>query len=342
MQNSELENTVTEEVEEKTAEVIEEKAAEVTEEKEVEEEKAAEVTESMEDYAEELEASYRRIRSGDIVTGTVIDVNEKDVTVDFNYYAPGRIPAEDMSSDPNFNILTDVKVGDTISATVVKTDDGTGNLLLSKKEATDELAWDKLKEMMENRTVVHGKIGGIVNSGVIMYVEGIRGFIPASKLDLKYVEDTNEYLNKEVDAIIITVEAAAKKLVLSVRDVLQEKAIEEKNKKIQKIQVGVVVEGRVEQLKDYGAFVDIGDGISGLLHISQISERRIKHPSQVLKEGDTVKVKITRINDNKISLSMKEANELVNKEVEEVFNYKESGSAFTGLGDLLKGIKLDK
>lgn len=298
--------------------------------------------ETMEDYKEALEASYRQIKPGDIVTGTVIDVNETGVTIDFDYYAPGKIAADQMSDDPKFNILTDVQKGEEISATVIKTDDGTGNFVLSKKDANDELAWDRLEQMMQDKTVIHGMIGGVVNKGVIMYVEGIRGFIPASKLAMEYVEDTTSYLNKEVDAIIITVDKEKKRLVLSAKDVLVQKAIEEKNKKIEKIAVGTVVEGTVEQLMDYGVFVDIGDGISGLVHISQISDRRLSHPKQAVQVGDKVKVKITKIKDNKISLSIKEANEVINKEVdEETFDYKEEGQAITGLGALLKGIKLN-
>ncbi len=298
--------------------------------------------ETMEDYKEALEASYRQIKPGDIVTGTVIDVNETGVTIDFDYYAPGKIAADQMSDDPKFNILTDVQKGEEISATVIKTDDGTGNFVLSKKDANDELAWDRLEQMMQDKTVIHGMVGGVVNKGVIMYVEGIRGFIPASKLAMEYVEDTTSYLNKEVDAIIITVDKEKKRLVLSAKDVLVQKAIEEKNKKIEKIAVGTVVEGTVEQLMDYGVFVDIGDGISGLVHISQISDRRLSHPKQAVQVGDKVKVKITKIKDNKISLSIKEANEVINKEVdEETFDYKEEGQAITGLGALLKGIKLN-
>ena len=310
-------------------------------EKEIMTSEIQEKEETMEDYKEALEASYRQIKPGDIVTGTVIDVDETGVTIDFDYYAPGKIEADQMSDDPNFNILTDVQKGDTISATVIKTDDGAGNFVLSRRDANDELAWDKLTQMMQDRTIIHGIVGGIVNKGVIMYVEGIRGFIPSSKLAIEYVEDTTSYLNKEIDAIIITVEKEQKRLVLSAKDVLVQKAIEEKNKKIEKIAVGSVVEGTVEQLMDYGAFVDIGDGISGLVHISQISDRRLSHPKQAVKVGDKVKVKIIKVKDNKISLSIKEANEVINKEVdEEIFDYKEEGQAITGLGALLKGIKL--
>lgn len=300
-------------------------------------------TETMEDYKEALEASYRRIRPGDIVTGTVIDVNDQDVTIDFNYYAPGRIPVTELSDDPTYHVLENVAVGDTLTATVVKTDDGAGNMLLSCKDAAEELAWDKLQEAQKTKKVYHVKVAGAVNGGCVAYVEGVRGFIPASKLALKYVEEPADYLNKELDVQVISVDEEAKRVVLSAKELLLAKVMEEKNKKINKYTVGTVMEGTVEQLKDYGAFVNIGDGITGLVHISQISDRRLKHPSQVLKEGDKVKVKIIKIENNKISLSIREAAELTSREVEEEgpAEYEDNGAAATGLGALLKGFKLN-
>lgn len=300
-------------------------------------------TETMEDYKEALEASYRRIRPGDIVTGTVIDVNDQDVTIDFNYYAPGRIPVTELSDDPTYHVLENVAVGDTLTATVVKTDDGAGNMLLSCKDADEELAWDKLQEAQKTKKVYHVKVAGAVNGGCVAYVEGVRGFIPASKLALEYVEEPADYLNKELDVQVISVDEGAKRVVLSAKELLLAKVMEEKNKKINKYTVGTVMEGTVEQLKDYGAFVNIGDGITGLVHISQISDRRLKHPSQVLKEGDKVKVKIIKIENNKISLSIREAAELTSREVEEEgpAEYEDNGAAATGLGALLKGFKLN-
>lgn len=300
-------------------------------------------TETMEDYKEALEASYRRIRPGDIVTGTVIDVNDQDVTIDFNYYAPGRIPVTELSDDPTYHVLENVAVGDTLTATVVKTDDGAGNMLLSCKDAAEELAWDKLQEAQKTKKVYHVKVAGAVNGGCVAYVEGVRGFIPASKLALEYVEEPADYLNKELDVQVISVDEGAKRVVLSAKELLLAKVMEEKNKKINKYTVGTVMEGTVEQLKDYGAFVNIGDGITGLVHISQISDRRLKHPSQVLKEGDKVKVKIIKIENNKISLSIREAAELTSREVEEEgqAEYEDDGAAATGLGALLKGFKLN-
>lgn len=300
-------------------------------------------TETMEDYKEALEASYRRIRPGDIVTGTVIDVNDQDVTIDFNYYAPGRIPVTELSDDPTYHVLENVVVGDTLTATVVKTDDGAGNMLLSCKDAAEELAWDKLQEAQKTKKVYHVKVAGAVNGGCVAYVEGVRGFIPASKLALEYVEEPADYLNKELDVQVISVDEGAKRVVLSAKELLLAKVMKEKNKKINKYTVGTVMEGTVEQLKDYGAFVNIGDGITGLVHISQISDRRLKHPSQVLKEGDKVKVKIIKIENNKISLSIREAAELTSREVEEEgpAEYEDNGAAATGLGALLKGFKLN-
>lgn len=300
-------------------------------------------TETMEDYKEALEASYRRIRPGDIVTGTVIDVNDQDVTIDFNYYAPGRIPVTELSDDPTYQVQENVAVGDTLTATVVKTDDGAGNMLLSCKDAAEELAWDKLQEAQKTKKVYRVKVAGDVNGGCVAYVEGVRGFIPASKLALEYVEEPADYLNKELDVQVISVDEDAKRVVLSAKELLLAKVMEEKNKKINKYTVGTVMEGTVEQLKDYGAFVNIGDGITGLVHISQISDRRLKHPSQVLKEGDKVKVKIIKIENNKISLSIREAAELTSREVEEEgpAEYEDNGVAATGLGALLKGFKLN-
>ena len=295
-------------------------------------------TESMEDYAEELEASLKKVREGDILTGTVISVEDDRAVVDLKYYAEGIITKENFSSDPDFNLKESVHLGDEISATVINTDDGEGNILLSKKEANDVLAWDKLKQMMEDRTIVPVKISEIVKGGAVAYLEGIRGFIPASKLAAEYVENLDEWNGKTIEVTVITADEDQKRLVLSGREVARAKKAEETRKKVEKCQVGAVMEGTVETLKDYGAFVLLENGLTGLVHISQISSQRIKHPGAVLKEGQRVKVKIIGLKDGKISLSMKAVED--QDEPEEVFDYKESGNATTGLGALLKGIKL--
>lgn len=299
--------------------------------------------ETMDDFKDELEASFRQIREGDIITGTVIAVSEEEITLDLKYYAQGIIKVEDFSNDPDFAVLEQIHVGDEIEATVVKTDDGQGNILLSRKEANDTLAWEKLQQMMDDGTVVKVRIKESVPSGVVAFLEGIRAFIPASQLALDYVENTEEWIGKEVEVKVITVDQEKEKLVLSAKQVAKEAAIEERNHKISMIVPGTIMEGTVESLMPYGAFINLGNGLSGLVHISQICERRIKKPSEVLKEGQKVKAKVLNTNDNKISLSMKALEEeMVDTEpAEDLEQYTSKESFGSSLGSLLAGIKLD-
>lgn len=354
MEEISKETTEAVEVKEETAEepVKAEAAQETREPEQATEEAAAEsekkeeigTTETMEDYSKELEASFRTIKEGDILSGSVIDVNEEGVTLDLNYYASGVIKTADMSKDPSFSIMADVHVGDVIEATVVKRDDGAGNILLSRVEAADVLGWEKVQKYLEEKTVLTVKVAEAVNKGVVAFLEGIRGFIPASHLSLSYVEDLNTFVGKELEVHVITVEKEKKKLVLSAKEVLKEKEEEAINHRIAMVVPGTVMEGKVESIMPYGAFVDLGDGLSGLVHISQISQKRIKTPSEVLNVGDTVKVKVLNTNNNKISLSIKaaadtvEASDVVDEKVAAKYSSRESIG--TSLGDLLKGIKL--
>lgn len=296
---------------------------------------------SMDDYATELEASFRKVQEGDVLTGTVIGVSETEVTLDLKYYTEGIIRLEDYSEDPAFSIKEDVKVGEEVTATVLRPDDGQGHILLSRKAAAAEMAWKKVAEYLENETVLDVKVGGVVNAGVIAYVEGLRGFIPASKLSLSYVENLEDFLNKEIQVRVITVDPEKKKLVLSAKEILREKAAEARKAKISNVEVGLVTEGKVESIQPYGAFIDLGDGLSGLVHVSQISEKRIKSPDVVLKIGDKVKVKVIAIKDGKLSLSMKALNDVAAEEIrEEKVVLPKSEELTTSLGDLFKNIKL--
>lgn len=299
--------------------------------------------ETMKDYEVELEASFRKISEGDVIQGTVIAVNEEEVTLDLKYYTQGIIKAADMSNDPGFSLLNDVKPGDVIEASVVKMDDGQGNILLSKKEANEVLAWDVLERYLEEKTELTVKVSEIVKAGAVAWVEGIRGFIPASQLDISYVEDLSVFQGKELTVRVITVDREKEKLVLSAKEILKEQAKEAHDHKVAMLVPGTVLEGTVESLQPYGAFVDLKDGLSGLVHISQISQRRIKKPSEVLKVGDQVKVKVLNTNDGKISLSMKAVSE--EQEAEEVekvdtSRYSSKESLGTSLGDLLAGLNI--
>ena len=201
--------------------------------------------------------------------------------------------------------------------------------------------WAEFAQMMADRTVLNVKIAEAVKGGVVAFVNEVRAFIPASQLSTEYVEKLEDWQGKHVDAVIITVDPEKKRLVLSGREVEKEKKAAQRKERLAQFKAGDVVEGTVDNIKDYGAFVKLADGIDGLLHISQISTQRIKHPGAVLKEGQTVKVKILSIADGKISLSMKALIEQETEEEEhETFDYKETAAATTGLGDLLKGLKL--
>lgn len=298
--------------------------------------------ETMEDYSRELEASFRKIEEGDILSGTVISVNEEEVLLDLNYYAQGVIKAQDMSNDPKYNVLDEIRIGDTIEGTVVKTDDGAGNIQMSCKEAKDVLSWDILKQYMEEEKEISVKVSETVNGGVIAYAEGIRGFIPASQLALNYVENLEEWLNKQLTVKVITVDEEKKKLVMSAKVVEKKKAEEVINHKISMLVPGTILEGTVESLMPYGAFVALPDGMSGLVHISQISQKRIKKPSEVLSTGDKVKVKILNTNEGKISLSIKaveedsRADEIEERDAKEYSSNEQIG---TSLGDLFKNLK---
>lgn len=295
--------------------------------------------ETMKDYEKELEASFRKINEGDVISGTVIDVNEEEVTLDLKYYTQGIIRTADMSDDPNFSVLDDVKIGDVLEATVVSIDDGQGNILLSRKEANAVLAWEVLEQYLEEKKSITVKVSEIVNAGAVAYVEGIRGFIPASQLDIAYVEDMQPYLGRKLTVRVITVDREREKLVLSAKEILKEQAKEEHDHKVAMIVPGTVLEGTVESLQTYGAFVDLKDGLSGLVHISQICQKRIKKPSEVLKVGDKVKVKVLNTNDGKISLSIKAVAEEQEAEEVEAFDTKQFSSdenVGTSLGDLFK------
>ena len=298
---------------------------------------------TMDDYAGELEASFRKIYEGDILKGTVIGISETELTLDLGYYTDGIVRLEDITEDPTFSIKNDVVIGQEVSATVIKRDDGAGHILLSMKEAAAVLAWDKLKSLQEAEENVTVKVVEAVKGGVVAFLEGVRGFIPASKLSLEYVEeaDLEKFLHQTLEVRVINVDKENKRLVLSAREILKEIADAERAKKVSNVEVGLVTEGVVESLQPYGAFVNLGNGLSGLLHISQICQNRIKHPGVVLSEGQTVKVKITAIKDGKLSLSMKALEDVAAKEIEEeVFEIPEAEEVTTSLGALLSKFKL--
>ncbi len=202
----------------------------------------------------------------------------------------------------------------------------------------DANPWNIVADYMEKKTILPVKVEGIVNGGAIAMVEGIRGFIPASRLSLSYIEDLESYLLKDIEVRVIEADQASGRLILSAREILREKEQKAREELLASVKVGSVLTGTVESLQSYGAFVRLENGLSGLVHISQISTERIKTPGQALNIGDTVSVKVIGIKDGKISLSMKALMEDKKKEEETHVELPKSESIGTSLGDLLKNL----
>ena len=206
----------------------------------------------------------------------------------------------------------------------------------------DANPWNIVKDYLEKGTVLHVTIEGIVNGGAIAMVEGIRGFIPASRLSLSYIEDLESYLLKEVDVKVIEADQAQGRLILSAREILREQEKKAKEELLASVKVGSVLKGKVESLQTYGAFIRLENGHSGLVRISQISTQRIKSPDQVLKVDGEVDVKVIGIKEGKISLSIKALMEEKEseEEPEEKIELPKSEAIGTSLGDLFKNLKL--
>ena len=201
--------------------------------------------------------------------------------------------------------------------------------------------WQNFAQMMEDKTVFDVKVKEAVKGGLVAFVDDVRAFIPASHISTHYVEKLEDMVGKHLDVMVITADLEKKRLVLSGREVEKARRDEARKQKLAQYHVGDVVTGKVESLQPYGAFVELEDGISGLVHVSQISAESVQHPGDRLKEGQEAKAKVISTENGKIGLSMKAlVSEQTEREEHEVFNYKETGSVSTGLGELLKNIKL--
>ncbi len=206
------------------------------------------------------------------------------------------------------------------------------------------LAWRKAEELQDSQENITVTITEAVKGGVVADFEGIRAFIPISKLSLERIDDCNSFVDKEIEVRVFEANMDDDKLILSAKEILKEKQEENKKKKLSDIEIGQVFKGTVATIKDYGAFIDLGDGLSGLVHISQISHKRIKHPKVVLKEGQEVDVKVIDIKEGKISLSIKallEDTDDQSYEAEDI-TLPEAEEIGTSLGDLLDGFSFDQ
>lgn len=262
---------------------------------------------NMLDLMDDIEKSLRLPRIGEVVNGKVHQVTEKEIIVNMGCKKDGVIPKEEVTLEEDQKLTDLFKDGDEIQAKVIKTDDGDGVILLSKKKVEASEHWNEINEAYENGTILNVKVVRQVNGGVIAAYKEVTGFIPMSQLSDKFVENAEEFLGQEMDIKVTRVDLKRNRAVFSHKVVLAE----EKQKKLAEIwanlNVDDVVEGTVMRFTDYGAFVDLG-GIDGLLHISEISWGKLKHPKEVLQIGDKVKVMILSMNEEKgkISLGLKQ------------------------------------
>jgi len=255
---------------------------------------------SQEDFASAFEKTLVQIRPGQTITGTVVQITEDEVCVNIGYKADGLVKMADLSS-------TDVKVGDEIEVEVVKVNDGEGNVILSQRNIVNRKAWEEIVAKSEAGEYIVGTGKEAVKGGLLANVNGVRCFIPASHLSLRYVEKINEFVGQEMTLKIIEVDKTKKRIVASRKEVLKEEEASKKKEIWGKLEIGSVVKGTVRRLADFGAFVDIG-GVDGLVHVTDLSWGRVKHPSDVVKPGDVIEVKILNVDPEKerISLSYKQ------------------------------------
>ncbi len=246
---------------------------------------------------------------GDIVTGNVVRIDKDEVLVDIGYKSEGVIPVNELSIRKNVNTSEEVALDEEIDALVMTKEDADGRLILSKKRAKFEKAWKRIEAAFESGEPVKGNVIEVVKGGLILDL-GVRGFLPASLVDIRRVQDLQEYVSQELNCRVIEMNRNRNNVVLSRRAVLEEERKEVRQQIIDQLGIGDVVEGTISNIVDFGAFVDL-DGIDGLIHISELSWTHINHPSEVLQVNQKVKVKVLDIDRDRqrISLGLKQTQE---------------------------------
>jgi small subunit ribosomal protein S1 len=265
---------------------------------------------SMMDLMKALDESIKVIHEGDIVKGTVISVNDKEVLVNIGYMSDGIISKENLTADLSVNPTDIVKVGDEISTYILQVNDGEGNVALSKLLADSLGVWDEFEAALSNGTTIDVKISEIVKGGAVANVKGVRAFIPASQLAYAYVENTNDFLGKTLTVKVIELDRDKKKVVLSRKEIEKVEAEAKKELLWSSLKKGEKRSGVVTRLAKFGAFVDLG-GVDGLIHINDLSWKRVLNPSEVVSIGDAVEVYVLDFDKSKgrISLGLKDVAE---------------------------------
>jgi small subunit ribosomal protein S1 len=254
----------------------------------------------------DYESTFPEINEGQVVHGTVVRVDKDEVLVDIGYKSEGVIPTAELSIRRSVNPADEVAIGEEIDALVLTKEDAEGRLILSKKRARFELAWKRIEGAAESGEPVDGRVIEVVKGGLILDL-GVRGFLPASLVDIRRVQDLDEFLGQELRCKVIELNRSRNNVVLSRRAVLEEERKDQRQRILDKLNPGDVVEGQISNIVDFGAFVDL-DGMDGLIHISELSWSHVNHPSEVLEIGQTVNVKVLDIDRERqrISLGLKQ------------------------------------
>lgn len=263
--------------------------------------------ETMEEAIESIDASMKTIEVGSIIEGKVLSKNNDELVVNIELGVDGILSKQDVD-ELEFEKLSE---GDLIKVYVVKEDDGEGNVKLSKTRADAVVVWDELTAMIGDDSLLEVKVKEVVKGGVVANYKGVRCFIPASQLSIRYVEDLNQYAGQTLQVQVIEVDKEKKRVILSRKAVEQKEAERTKQDLLSRISVGDRMDGKVVRLAPYGAFVDIG-GVDGLVHVSELSWKRVKHPSEVVSEGDMIQVEVLKIDRETEKISLRLADVITN------------------------------
>src|ERR671929_990873 len=255
------------------------------------------------------DATIVPFEEGDVVTGAVVRIDKDEVLVDIGYKSEGVIPAGELSIRKSVDPNEEVQLGEEVDALVLTKEDQDGRLILSKKRARFERAWRRIEAAAESGEPVTGTVIEVVKGGLIIDL-GVRGFRPASLVDIRRVQNLDEFLGQKIETKVIELNRSRNNVVLSRRAVLEEERKEQRQQILDRLQPGLVIEGQISNIVDFGAFVDL-DGIDGLIHISELSWSHVNHPSEILTIGEKVRVKVLDIDRDRqrISLGLKQTQE---------------------------------
>ena len=255
-------------------------------------------------FEQMLEESFKTIRNGEVVEGTVIDVKPDEIILNIGCKADGIITRSEYTNEPNVDLTTVVSVGDPMTVKVLKVNDGEGQVLLTYKRLAAEKGNERLREAYENKEVLKATVAQILGGGLSVVVDEARVFIPASLVSDTYEKDLSKYADQEIEFVITEFNPRRRRIIGNRKQLLLAEKAEKQKELMERIHVGDTVEGVVKNVTDFGAFIDLG-GADGLLHISEMSWGRVENPKKVFNVGDQVKVLIKEINGNKIALSLK-------------------------------------